>query len=104
MVGHRHADGPPFDADGPGTSDLDVVAVGETVVDLWVPDARLLGGINTLPLYDGAPWVAPTLDGARRQAQEVVGRPLSIQAMAGWFLDLRAVVQGHPYVILSTPS
>jgi hypothetical protein len=34
----------------------------------------------------------------------VVRRPLSIQAMAGWFLDLRAVVQRQPYVILHAAS
>lgn len=104
VVGHRHGEGVPFDADGPGTSDLDVVAVGESAVELWVPEARLLGGINTLPLSDEATWVAPALDDARRQAQAVVHRPLSIQAMAGWFLDLRAVVQRQPYVILHAPS
>ena len=89
VVGHRHTESTPFDGDGPGTSDLDVVAVGESAVELWVPEARLLGGINTLPLSDEASWVAPALDRARRQAQAVVRRPLSIQAMAGWFLDLQ---------------
>ncbi len=104
VVGHRHDQEIPFDGDGPGTSDLDVVIVGETAVDLWVPEARLLGGINTLPLSDHASWVAPALDPVRRQAQGVIRRPLSIQAMAGWFLDLRAVVQRQPYVVLHSPS
>jgi hypothetical protein len=104
VVGHRHTEETPFDGDGPGTSDLDIVAVGEDAVELWVPEARLLGGINTLPLSDEATWVAPGLDDARRQAQAVVRRPLSIQAMAGWFLDLRAVVQRQPYVILHAAS
>jgi len=104
VAGHRYSEDVPFDADGPGTSDLDVVAIGEDAVGLWVPEARLMGGINTLPLSDKAPWVAPALDPARRQAQALVERPLSIQAMAGWFLDLRALVQRHPYVILNEPS
>ena len=104
VAGHRYSEDVPFDADGPGTSDLDVVAIGEDAVGLWVPEARLIGGINTLPLSDKAPWVAPSLDPARRRAQALVARPLSIQAMAGWFLDLRALVQGHPYVILNEPS
>lgn len=104
VTGYRHAQDVPFDADGPGTSDLDVVAIGEDAMGLWVPEARLIGGINTLPLSDKAPWVAPSLDPARRRAQALVARPLSIQAMAGWFLDLRALVQGHPYVILNEPS
>jgi hypothetical protein len=104
VTGQRHGEEVPFDADGPGTSDLDVVAIGENVVELWVPEARLMGGINTLPLSDKAPHVAPSLDPTRRRAQEVVGRPLSIQSMAGWFLDLRGLVQGHPYVILDEPT
>ena len=100
VAGRSYKTGEPFDAEGPGTSDLDVVVVGESVLDLWVPEAHLLGGINTLPLSDKARWVAPTLDRARRRAQAVARRPVSIQAMAGWFLDLRTLVQGKPYVVL----
>ena len=101
VAGRSYKTGEPFDAGGPGTSDLDVVIVGEPVVALWVQDAQLLGGINTLPLSDDARWVAPTLDRARRQAQAIARRPVSIQAMAGWFLDLRTLVQGQPYVVLN---
>jgi hypothetical protein len=100
VAGRSYKTGEPFDAEGPGTSDLDVVVVGEPVLGLWVPEAQLLGGINTLPLSDDARWVAPSLDRARRRAQAVARRPVSIQAMAGWFLDLRTLVQGQPYVVL----
>jgi hypothetical protein len=102
--GRSYRTGEPFDADGPGTSDLDVVVVGDPVLELWVPEAHLLGGINTLPLSDDARWVAPSLDGVRRRAQAIAGRPVSIQAMAGWFLDLRTLVQGQPYVVLNGDS
>jgi hypothetical protein len=101
VAGRSYKTGEPFDAGGPGTSDLDVVIVGEPVVGLWVPEAQLLGGINTLPLSDDAGWVAPALDRARRRAQAIARRPVSIQAMAGWFLDLRTLVQGQPYVVLN---
>jgi hypothetical protein len=101
VAGQSYKTGEPFDAGGPGTSDLDVVIVGEPVVGLWVPEAQLLGGINTLPLSDDAAWVAPALDRARRRAQAIARRPVSIQAMAGWFLDLRTLVQGQPYVVLN---
>jgi hypothetical protein len=104
VVGHAYESGAPFDADGPGTSDLDIVVVGDAVGELWVPEARVAGGINTLPLSDEAAWVAPGLDDARRRAQAIVGRPVSIQAMPAWFLGLRSVVQGQPYVILSDPT
>jgi hypothetical protein len=101
VAGHAFKSGAPFDADGPGTSDLDVVLVGEPVIGLWVPEAQLLGGINTLPLSDHAGWVAPELEAARRLAQQIARRPVSIQAMPGWFLELRTLVQGQPYVVLN---
>lgn len=101
VMGRAFRDGAPYDAGGRGSSDLDVVLIGPAAADLWVPEARLLGGINTLPLNDEASWVAPALEAARREAQAMVGRPLSIQAMASWFLDLRVAVQGQQYVVLS---
>jgi hypothetical protein len=33
----------------------------------------------------------------------MVGRPVNIQVMSRWFLDLRAAVQGTPYVDLFVP-
>jgi hypothetical protein len=104
VAGHRHASDEPFDAGGPATSDLDVVLIGESVGRLWVDDARLLGGINTLPLSDETRWVAPELDRARARAQAIVGRPVSLQSMAAWFLELRAAVQDQPFVILHDPT
>lgn len=101
VAGTSFKTGAPFDALGPSTSDLDIVLVGESVVDFWVPDAQVLGGINTLPLSDDADWVAPALDRARRRAQAIAGRPVSLQAMAGWFLELRTQAQGQPHVVLS---
>src|SRR5688572_26505082 len=48
VTGERHSDHAPFDADGPGTSDLDLTLVGDAVVGLysafWIP------GINSRPL------------------------------------------------------
>jgi hypothetical protein len=90
-----------FDANGPGTSDLDMVLVGADAFRLWDPKAFYLRGVNTWPLSDKTPWVAPALDPARRAAQELVGRPVNIQAMARWFLELRALVQGQHHVTLT---
>ena len=105
VAGRAYKSGEPFDAEGPRTSDLDVVVIGDSdVLELWVPEAQLLGGINTLPSWDGASWVAPGLERARLRAQAIAGRPVSIQAMAAWFLELRTVVQGQPYVVLNGDS
>lgn len=101
VAGRSFQTGAPFDALGRGTSDLDIVVVGDAVRELFADEALLLGGINTLPASDDMPWVAPELETARRHAQALVRRPVSIQAMAGWFLELRAKVQGQPYVILA---
>ena len=102
--GASYETGRPFDARGPHTSDLDLVVVGEAAGGLWVDEAKLLGGINTLPLCDGSEWVAPSLDPARRRAQTIVERPVSVQSMAIWFLDLRAAVQGQSYISLDPPK
>jgi hypothetical protein len=91
----------PFDARGPGTSDLDIVLLGEEAMAAWEPEAFYLAGVNTQPLDDAAPDIAdPRLERARRAAQEAAGRPVALQAMARWFLDLRSGLQGTPYVVL----
>ncbi len=101
VQGSSYKTGEPFDARGPGTSDLDVVLIGEQAMAAWAPDAFYLPGVNTQPLYDEARDIAePTLEQARAAAQEVAGRPVALQAMARWFLDLRSGLQGTPYVVL----
>ncbi|HEX5827011.1 MAG TPA: hypothetical protein VFY23_05795 [Candidatus Limnocylindrales bacterium] len=101
VQGSSYKTGEPFDAKGPGTSDLDVVLLGEEAMAAWAPEAFYLPGVNTQPLYDDAPDIAdPALEEARRQAQEAAGRPVALQAMARWFLDLRSGLQGTPYVVL----
>lgn len=100
VTGTAYESGAPFDAEGPGTSDLDVILIGDAALDLFVADARV-AGVNTIPLCNSSPHAAPTLEPVRREAQRLVGRPVSIQAMPSWFLDLRTVVQDTPYVVLS---
>jgi hypothetical protein len=101
VAGRSFRTGDLFDAHGPGTSDLDIVVLGDPARDLFAEEAQYPGGINTLPLCDAAPWVAPDLEPARKRAQAIVHRPVSIQAQAPWFLELRARVQGQPYVLLA---
>ena len=101
VQGYSYKTGEPFDAKGPGTSDLDIVLLGETAMAAWAPEAFYLPGVNTQPLYDEARDIASTdLEQARAAAQEVAGRPVALQAMARWFLDLRSGLQGTPYVVL----
>jgi hypothetical protein len=101
IQGYAYKSEEPFDAKGPGTSDLDVVLFGDEAMAAWHDDGYVVRGVNTLPLSDETAWLAPSLDPARREAQAIARRPVSIQAMAPWFLDLRAALQVQPYVLLS---
>jgi hypothetical protein len=57
--------------------------------------------VNTHPLYDEARDIAsPALEDARAAAQAIAGRPVALQAMTRWFLDVRSGLQGTPYVVL----
>ncbi len=101
VQGSSYKTGEPFDARGPGTSDLDIVLIGDEAMAAWEPEAFYLPGVNTQPLYDDARDIAsPTLEQARAAAQAVAGRPVALQAMTRWFLDLRSGLQGTPYVVL----
>jgi hypothetical protein len=100
IQGYSYDTQEPFDSRGPGTSDLDVVLFGEAAMAAWDADAFFMPGVNTLPLSDASAWVAPSLEPARRAAQIIARRPVSIQAMAKWFLDLRSGLQGTPYVLV----
>jgi hypothetical protein len=100
VAGSSYKTDEPFDSRGPQTSDLDVVLLGEEAMAAWDGSACFLPGVNTWPLSDGSSWVAPTLEPARAAAQAIAGRPVSLQAMARWFLDLRSGLQGQPYVLI----
>jgi hypothetical protein len=101
IQGVSYRSGEPFDHRGPGTSDLDIVLLGDAAMAAWHPEAFYLPGVNTQPLYDDARDIAtPELEQARTAAQTLAGRPVSLQAMARWFLDLRSGLQGTPYVVL----
>lgn len=101
VQGLSYTTGEPFDVRGHGTSDLDIVLIGEAAMAAWAPEAFYLPGVNSQPLDDAAPGVATReLELAREAAQKIAGRPVALQAMARWFLDLRSALQGTPYVVL----
>jgi hypothetical protein len=104
LTGARWADGEPFDASGPGTSDLDVTLVGADVKDCWEREAFYVPGIHTRPLCDEDAAVAPALDPLRRALQEMVGRPVNFQATTNLVLFARDVLLGQPYHVLIEPD
>ncbi|PYQ16547.1 MAG: hypothetical protein DMF80_04480 [Acidobacteria bacterium] len=98
VTGTRHGDGAPFDADGPGTSDLDLTLVGDEVVGLysafWIP------GMNSRPLSDKDPDICPALVPLRRRLMAMVGRPVNIQGTRDWVMFVREHLMGQPFLTL----
>ena len=78
VTGVRYDDSAPFDADGPGTSDLDLTLVGDEVMDLYILDGFYMPKIHSKPLSDKDPDIAPALVPLREKLQRMVGRPVNI--------------------------
>jgi hypothetical protein len=100
VTGVRWEDGAPFDAEGPGTSDLDLTLVGGEVVQWFDPDAFYISGVHSKPLCDENPDAAPRLVPLRATLTELVGRPVNIQATKDWIMFLREHLMGQPYLTL----
>ena len=98
ITGRRYTDGAPFDADGAGTSDLDLTLVGAEVLRyfsaFWIP------GIHSKPLSDQDPDIAPELTPLRRQLIDMVGRPVNIQGTRDWIQYFRGAIMKQPYLTL----
>ena len=60
-TGYRWKDNAPFDADGPGTSDLDLTLVGADVLRYYSVTGYFIPGAHTRPLSDDDPDIAPDL-------------------------------------------
>ncbi len=97
VTNKRYEDGKPFDADGKGTSDLDVTLVGNKVMEYWDKDAFYIPGLHTKPLCDEDPGIAIGLDKLRSDLQHLVGRPVNFQATSNLVLYARDVLFDEPY-------
>ena len=100
VTGIRWADGQPFDADGPGTSDIDLTLVGGDMLKLWREDAFYIPMLHTAPLSDEAPDVAPVLVPLRRALCTIAGRAVNIQATSSLVQYGRDVLMDQPYFTL----
>jgi hypothetical protein len=100
VTGVRYDDGAPFDADGPGTSDLDLTLVGDEIMDLYILDGFYMPKIHSKPLSDKDPDIAPALVPLREKLQHMVGRPVNIQASREFVIKLRGDIAGQPYLTL----
>jgi hypothetical protein len=100
VTGRRWDDGAPFDADGPGTSDLDLTLVGEEVLGCYILDGFYLPGVHTKPLSEKDPDIAPELTPLREQLCAMVKRPVNIQATRDFVMYVRENWFGQPYLTL----
>ena len=100
VTGERYDDGAPFDADGPGTSDLDLTFVGPEVLGEYILDGFYLPGVHTKPLSDKDPDIAPNLVPLRERLIAMVNRPVNIQATRDIWMKIRGDWLGQPYLTL----
>jgi hypothetical protein len=97
VTGERWKDGAPFDAGGPGTSDLDLTLVGDEVIGLFNVTGFFVPGVHSRPLSDSDPDIAPDLVPLRQQLMAMVNRPVNIQATRDIVMYLRGELIGQPY-------
>lgn len=100
ITGFRWKDKAPFDADGPGTSDLDVTLVGSDVLRYYSVDGYWVPGIHSKPLSEEDPDIAPELVPLRIRLMEMVRRPVNIQGTRDWVQFFRGDILGQPYLTL----
>lgn len=100
VTGTRWEDGAPFDADGPGTSDLDLTIVGGGFLDHYTADGFYLPGMHSKPLSDEHPDVAPGLVPLRERLSGMVGRPVNMQGTRDWVMFVREYMMGQPYLTI----
>src|ERR1041385_297629 len=100
VTGFRWKDKAPFDADGPGTSDLDLTLVGHRILASFNPTCFWVPAIHSRPLSDVDPDIAPGLVPLRERLMAMVGRPVNIQGSRDVVLYFRGELIGQPYLVL----
>ena len=100
VTGQRWKDGAPFDADGPGSSDLDVTLVGDQAIGLFTMTGFFIPGVHSRPLSEEDPNIAPDLVPLRETLMVMTGRPVNIQATRKAAMTFRGETLGQPYVTL----
>lgn len=98
VTGHKFGSDEPFDADGPGTSDLDVTFVGGDMVTLFrefhIPE------IHSVPLSEQHPFASPALAPVRKRLCAMTGRAVNLQATTSLVQNLRDATMDQPYLVL----
>jgi len=100
VTGRRWKDGAVFDAEGEGTSDLDLTLVGDEVIKLFKVTGFFVPGVHSRPVSEADPEIAPDLIPLRERLMSMVHRPVNIQATRDFVMYLRGEVIGQPYLVL----
>ena len=100
VTGYRWNDHAPFDAEGPGTSDLDVTLVGDKAIGLFKLTGFFVPGVHSRPVSDEDPDIAPDLIPLRERLMKLVKRPVNIQASREIVIQFRGDLLDQPYLIL----
>ena len=104
ITGQRWKDGAPFDADGPGTSDLDLTLVGPAAIGLFTVTGFFVPGVHSRPVSKDDLDIAPSLIPLRETLMAMVGRPVNIQASRDIVIQFRGDLLGQPYLVLVAPE
>jgi hypothetical protein len=104
VTGCRWKDKAPFDADGSGTSDLDLTLVGSRILEFYKITGFFVPGIHSRPLSDEDPDIAPGLVPLRERLMAMVKRPVNIQGTRDFVMYLRGELIGQPYLTLVEKS
>jgi hypothetical protein len=100
VTGCRWNDHAAFDAEGPGTSDLDLTLVGADIVKFFTITGFFVPGVHSRPLSDDDPDIAPLLVPLRERLMAMVKRPVNIQASREIVIQFRGDLLGQPYLTL----
>lgn len=100
VTGERWRDGQPFDADGPGTSDLDLTLVGAEALKLFNTTGFFVPAVHSRPLGPDDPDIAPELVPLREHLMSLVHRDVNIQASRDIVIQFRGDLLGQPYYVL----
>jgi hypothetical protein len=100
VTGNRWKDAAPFDADGPGTSDLDLTLVGSTVIHFFNVTGFFVPGVHSRPMGEDDPGIAPGLLPLQQKLIAIVKRPVNIQASREIVLQFRGGLLDQPYLTL----